>query len=214
MRSTGLTVLLLGVIVIALSACALPPHYNVLENGQVVPPEQTLLIAKFQLDPYLEQGDLPIYMGTAARKRGEMFVMIYPDRNIPYDQGAMMPLPLADAISANINFIDTSFLPLPTGSKFIRYGTVDQAVTGMYDGRTMTTTSQTLDLMGDVEIDLPQNTKAVYAGTITWHYEKGKISVKDEYETALRDLDKAKVPGITSKSVVKKLAKVHPPNLK
>jgi len=214
MRSNYRVLPLCALLLLLLSSCVLPPHYNVLEKDQPIPEGHTLLIAKFQLDPFLEQGDLPIYAGKAARKRGEMLVMLYPDCKTPYDEDAMLPLPLADAISANVNFIDTSYIPLPPGQRFIRYGTVDQSVTGAYDGRTMTTTYHTLDLPGDVEIVLPQGARAVYAGTITWHYAKHKITVKDDFKAAMRELDKAGIPGLSSKQVVKKLARVHPPNLK
>lgn len=212
MRLSRLSVLLFAVIVF-LSGCALPPHYNVLEDGQAIPPGQALLIAKFQLDPFVDQGNLPIYMGKTALKRGEMYVMMFPERKTPYKKGSMMPLPMAGAISANVKFTDTSFIPMPPGDKFIRYGTLDQAVTGTFDGKNMTTTIHTLSLMGDVEIDIPQDAKAVYAGTITWHYEKGNITVKDEYKAAMHELDEAKIPGLTSQNVVKRLAKAFPPNL-
>jgi hypothetical protein len=197
-----------------LASCAMPPHFNVIESGQPLPPGQTILIAKFQLNPFLEQGDLPVYAGKAARKRGEMFVMIYPDRDTPYKQGAMIPLPLAAAISANVNFLTTSFLPLPPGDRYIRYGTLDQSVKGFFDGRKHTTTMYTLDLVGDVGLEIPSSTKAVYAGTITWHYQTGEITVKDEFEAAMKDLDKAHISGLTRADVAKRIARVYPPNLK
>ena len=50
-----------------------------------------------------------VITGKAARKRGEMLVMLYPDCKTPYDGDAMLPLPLADAISANVNFRITSY---------------------------------------------------------------------------------------------------------
>ncbi len=75
-------------------------------------------------------------------------------------------------------------------------------------------------LYGDVKIVVPAKAKAVYIGTIEYRhdlkntkpnkfgYPPKKVVVKDEYEKAIAELAAMKIPGISSKDVVKKLAVV------
>lgn len=195
-----------------------------LEKGKPVPPGTVLVIGKITVDPMVEQGNIGVQ--AARGTHVGIIKMNYGDNAAqPIDRDAMAPFSATEQM--DWSFTKTSFIPLLPGTRYARLGTL------MLDSRRYTYGVSSggspapggvnityLVLYGDVKIVVPQNAKAVYIGTIIYQhdlktakpnmigYPSNKVIVKDEYDKAMADLAAMKIPGITQKDVVKRLAVV------
>lgn len=207
----------------AAAACSGAFH-AALEKGEPVPPGTVLVIGKFTVDPMVEQGNIGVQAARGTHT-GIIKMNFGDDAAQPIDRDAMAPFSATEQM--DWSFTKTSFIPLLPGTRYARLGTL------MLDSRRYTygvsrggspgpggVDITYLMLYGDIKIVVPQNAKAVYIGTIVYQhdlkntkpnmfgYPSRKVSVRDEYDKAMADLAAMKVPGITQKNVVKRLAVV------
>lgn len=206
-----------------LSACS-GQFRESLDKGEPIPPGTVLLIGKFTIDPLLEQGNIAVQAAQGTHK-GIIKMNYAADADQPLDKEAMVPFSATEQM--DWSFTKNSFIPVPPGIRFARLGTF------MLDSRRYTygvsgagapgpggVDITYIMLYGDVKIVVPEKVKAVYIGTIEYRhdlkntkpnkfgYPSKKVVVKDEYETAMAELAAMKIPGISPKNVVKKLAVV------
>ncbi len=207
-----------------LFSCSSAPFREALDKGAAPPPETVLLIGKITIDPLLEQGNIAVQAVHGTHK-GVIKMNFAADAAEPLDKEAFVPFSATEQM--DWSFTKTSFIPVPPGTRYARLGTF------MLDSRRYTygvarggapapggVDITYIMLYGDVKIDVPAKAKAVYIGTIEYRhdlkntkpnkfgYPSKKVVVKDEYQQAMADLAAMKIPGVSSKNVVKKLAKV------
>jgi hypothetical protein len=206
-----------------LYACSAPFH-DALNKGDALPAGTVLLIGKFTIDPVLDQGNIGVQAVNGTHK-GVIKMNFADNADQPLDKDALIPFSASEQM--DWSYTKTSFIPVPPGTRYARLGTF------MLDSRRYTYGVSTggapapggvdityIMLYGDVRIVVPEKAKAVYIGTIEYRhdlkntkpnkfgYPSKKVVVKDEYEKAMADLAAMKIPGISSRNVVKKLAVV------
>ncbi len=216
-------VILLLTCLAVVCGCSAPFH-QALEKGESLPPGSVLVIGKFTVDPMVDQGNIGVQAVHGTHK-GVIKMNFSNDATTPLDKEALIPFTASG--QADWNFRKTSFIPMPPGTRYARIGTL------MLDSRRYTygvsrggapapggVDITYIMLYGDVKIVVPAKARAVYIGTIEYRhdlkntkpnkfgYPSKKVVVKDEYEKAIAELAAMKIPGISSKDVVKKLAVV------
>jgi hypothetical protein len=227
MRNPGIA--LASFALLLATACVFSvPFSNSLEKGENMPDGTVLLIGKMTVDPMIKQGNVVVHAPKGTHK-GVIKMNFSDNADKPLDKNAFIPFTSTELM--DFSFTRTSFIPLKPGIRFARMGTVVlDSVMGFANrpgSATPRATGMDIDYLmcyGDVKINVPQNAKAVYIGTIVYQHDlknaqrnmfgfpNKKVVVRDEYDSAMADLAAMHIPGISPKNVVKKLAVVIRPN--
>lgn len=216
-RRTAGTVLPL-ILVLLLTGCASlvaiysAPRYRSLADAQLPAAGEVLVIGRFVLDPPVEQGVLAYYDPWDS-KQNITFAMTG-GLETPVDMDALIPLVPEEILLADYGA--TSFVPMPPGTRHLRMGTY--AITAYCSVQEIGPTggcramhSESVHLVENVRIDIPAGADAVYVGTIVFEHdgETGtRTYVRDEFGSALQELDALGIPGLDSRNVSKRLAEV------
>lgn len=208
-----------------LTACALLVSFSdSMKTGDSVPSGKVLLIGRMTVDPMIKQGNVVLTAPRGTHK-GVIKMNFSDNADKPLDRDALVPFGPGEMM--DFSFTKTSFIPLKPGVRFARMGTlVLDSETGFAPQLGSATPRATgvevnyLMCYGDVKIDVPADAKAVYIGTIVYQhdfkntkknrygYPSKRVLVRDEYDAAMAELAGMKIPGITPKDVVKRLAVV------
>ncbi len=196
MKYKSAFLLLAGAVFVA--GCG-PSFTPALNKGETIPQGKVLVIGKFIIDPpKTKPGE-----ETLEIKVGMTF-----DLSQQIKEGSLYSPD--EAIAPLLN--EVFYFPLPAGARYIRTAQVMKVighqVAGPAAGMPL---YDDLKLYRNIKLDIPANARAVYIGTIIYkHAGKRAVSVTvhDEYDQALLDLSRMKIPGIKSSDVVKKIAAV------
>ena len=172
-----------------------------LKKGAKIPPGMVLVIGKFVIDP-------PWYLNDAKPKPGEGKLSIMAGITNNLSTVVKEDKIYKTDINLHTPLYDVFYYPLPHGTKYIRHTQVMKPIGAHSSGATV---FDVLKLYKNIKLNIPKKAKAVYIGTIVYKHDGERIrsvTVRDEYRKALRDLAKMKIPGLRSRDVVKKLAKV------
>lgn len=217
MRSTWLHMALLGCLLFV-SGCA---QFNgSLKEGESLPEGKVLFVGAVALDPPVEQGTFVNYDVMGASK-GVMRVALTKDLSQKVDLSSVSPISADEVLLMNLKGI--SCIPLQPGKRYVRLGVMDISTRAsnltMPAGPGGSAGFKGIDvsalyLVRDLKIEMPKKVKAVYIGTIVFKHN-GKeaigVRVRDDFKQAAKELAAKKIPGLTSKDVVKLLAKVATP---
>lgn len=186
-----------------LSACG-PGFTPPLNPGDTVPPDKVLVIGSIVLDPPFDT------VGKKKKDKEPLEIRL----GLTYDlrqeirEGALYSADEAIAPVVSEGF----FFPLPAGSRYIRSGQVMKVVghhvAGPAAGMPL---YEVLTMYGNIKLDVPQNARAVYVGTIVYKHDGKKllsVSVRDDHARAMQDLAGMKLAGVKPGDVVKRLAVV------
>ena len=218
MAKVGAVLLLTGCA--GLTAVFSAPKYHALADPQAVPPGQILVIGKFVLDPPVEQGTLAYY--DPWDMKGKIVFATTNDLSRQVDLDAMVYIAPDEVVITNRNA--TSFIPMPPGSRFLRFGqfTISATCSVMAMGATpgqggcRAMETHEILLLEDIRITVPAGATAVYVGTIVFEHdgERGtRTYVRDEFRSMLAELDGFGIPGIDSRNVSKQLAEIVTPQV-
>ena len=179
--------------------------------------DRVLVISKITLVPPLEQKvNPPLAIGVERSLKNEFMMFLSPTADVPLNPRKMIPMETAGASQMNISMKEFSFTPMPPGTHYIRYGGLDydkvQIGTVYRGGAPVPQIAiRSVRILPDVEIQVPEGAKAVYVGTFVVEHDgkySRKVTVKDEFDKALKALIAKKIPGITDRNVTKKLGRV------
>jgi hypothetical protein len=220
-------IVIAGVVLLAAS-CMSGNFSNSLEKGTAVPQGKVMLIGKLTVEPMVEQGNVIVHAPRGTHT-GVIKMNFGADADQPLDKEAMVPFSSTEQM--DFDFKKTSFIPVDPGTRFARLGTLmlDSSRYTYGVARAGSPGAGGVEITyimcyGDVKIVVPQKAKAVYVGTIVYQhdlkntkpnrfgYPSKRVVVRDEFNQAMQDLAAMKIPGITSKDVVRKLAVVVRPN--
>ncbi|NNG04626.1 MAG: hypothetical protein HKM95_11065 [Inquilinus sp.] len=223
MRRPNIRAVLPLILVVLLAGCASiaamysAPKYRSVAAGQTPAPGEVLVIGRFVLDPPVQQGVLA-YLDPLDSKQNITFA-VTEDLSEPVDMDALIPMVPEAFLMAEYNA--SSFLPMPPGSRYLRMGSYPitaycsvQAIGPTGGCRAMH--SEQVTLVENVRIGVPAGATAVYIGTIVFEHdgERGtRTYVRDDFRTALAELDALGIPGIDSRSVTKELAEIVGPTV-
>jgi hypothetical protein len=226
MSKVGIAVM--GVVLLAAACCVSGQFHGALEKGDEMPQGQVLLIGKFTVEPMVEQGNVVAHAPRGTHI-GVIKMNFGDNADNPLDKEALVPFSSTEQM--DFNFKKTSFIPLDPGTRFARLGTLmldsSRYTYGFSRGGAPAPGGVDITYLmcyGDVKITVPQRVKAVYIGTVVYQhdlkntkpnrfgYPSKRVVVRDEFKKAMQDLAAMKIPGITPKDVVKKLAVVIRPN--
>lgn len=172
-----------------------------LKKGAEIPPGMVLVIGKFVVDP-------PWYLNDAKPKPGEGKLSIMTGITNNLSTVVKEDKIYTTDINLHTPLYDVFFYTLPRGSKYIRHSQVLKPIGAHRSGATV---FDVLKLYKNIKLNIPKKAKAVYIGAIVYRHDGERlrsVTVRDEYRKALRDFSKMKIPGLRSRDVVKKLAKV------
>ncbi len=170
-----------------------PSFTEAMKKGEDIPAGKVVIVGKVLLDPPFE---------TVGKKKIDdeplnMLLGLTFELNDKINQG--------EGIDPDIN--ETFFFPLPPGKRYIRVGQVMKVVGhNVAGGRPI---YEVLRMNKNIKLDIPRKAKIVYIGTIVYHHDGTRmmsVSVRDEYDNAVREAGKMKLPGVKSGDIVKKLA--------
>lgn len=223
MRARLIFILTLCMVVGASCILGIPFHES-LDKGDPVPANSVLLIGKFTVDPMVEQGGIAVHAPRGTHK-GVIKMNFADNSDQPLDKDSLFPFHPTELM--DWSFTKTSFIPVSPGTRYARMGTLmlsSSVLSGWHTAGHAPTAGGVdvtyIMLYGDVKIVVPNNAKAVYIGTIVYHhdlehtkpnkfgYPSKRVIVRDEYNKAMEELSAMKIPGITPRDVVKKLAVV------
>lgn len=195
-----------------------------LDRGESVPGGKVLLIGKMTVDPMIKQGNVVLSAPRGTHK-GVIKMNFSDNADKPLDKDALVPFGPGEMM--DFSFTKTSFIPVKPGIRYARMGTlVLESETGYAargESATPRATGVDVDYLmcyGDVKVDVPQNVKAVYIGTVVYQhdlknakrnrygYPTRRVVVHDDYDQAMRELAAMNIPGIAPKDVARKLAVV------
>lgn len=181
-----------------LGAAACSSFSPMLKKGEAIPAGQVLVIGKITVDPPMyKPGERPAPDDEA---QAVVLVGLTHDLSKPYADGAL-------------NVPDEAINPFPEelfyallspGVRYIRNGQVRKPV--VVWGRAE---FEVIDFYKNIKIEVPANAKAVYIGTIQYKWNGKKalsVSIRDDYEQAMREFSSMKVPGVKPGDVVRKIA--------
>lgn len=197
------------------SGCA--PFRHSLQEGDSLSDGDVLLVGAVALDPPVEQGNM-VHHDVMGASKGVMRVVLTKDLSQKVDVNSLMSLSTDDILLMKLK--ESSFIPLKPGIRYARLGIVDISSQGSipvaprgpggsagFRGIDV----QSLYLVRDLKLDIPEKAKAVYIGTIVFRHDgqyATGVRVRDDFKQAAKELAAKKIAGITSKDVVKKLAQV------
>ena len=226
MSKVGIAVI--SVVLLAAACVFSVPFHETVGKGEDVPQGQVLLIGKLTVEPMVEQGNVVVHAPRGTHK-GVIKMSFADNADKPLDKEALIPFSSTELM--DFNFKKTSFIPLDPGTRFARLGTLmldsSRYTYGFSRGGAPAPGGVDITYLmcyGDVKITVPQKAKAVYIGTVVYQhdlkntkpnrfgYPSKRVVVRDEFKQAMQDLAAMKIPGITPKDVVRKLAVVIRPN--
>ncbi len=188
--------------VIVVAACG-PSFTEALKKGDEVPAGTVIIVGKVVLEPSFE---------TMGKKKVDdepldIQIGMTPDLSAQVKEGEIyMP---AEAIAPVLN--ETFFFPVPAGVRFIRSGQVMKVVGHHINGPAAgQPIYEVLRVYRNIRLDVPGKAQAVYIGTIVYRHDGKRttsVSIRDEYDSAARDLAKMKISGVKG-GMTKKLAAV------
>lgn len=199
--------------ILLLSGCAQSPAYK---PGAAIPPGKILVIAQLDLLPGVKQGTISkthFTIGAPAADEVRMYMSTVAD--VPVNKEAMIPFSQEGATRMNLSFTKPSVVLMDPGVRYIRMGEFTLSANTAWRqnaGGEMRGGGNVryLTLYGDLKLNIPANAKAVYIGTLQYDHdgvESKKVRVVDNFKNVMKELDEMKF-GISSKDVVKRLAKV------
>lgn len=197
------------------SGCA--PFRHSLQEGDSLPDGEVLLVGAVALDPPIEQGNM-VHHDAMGASKGVMRVHLAKDLSQKVDVNSLMSLSIDDVLLMKLKGL--SFISLKPGIRYVRLGIVDISSQGAipvapagpggapgFRGIDV----QSLYLVRDLKLDIPEKAKAVYIGTIVFkhdgQYATG-VRVRDDFKQVAKEIAAKKITGITSQNLVKKLAQV------
>jgi hypothetical protein len=202
-RRKAIFISFLLLLMVVVAGCG-PSFTEALKKGEDIPAGKVLAVGKIVLEPPFE---------TMGKKKAdddplEIQVGLTFDRSEQIKEGALYSP--NEAISPAVN--ETFFFPLPQGTRYIRSGQVLKVIGHHINGPAAgTPIYEVLRLYKDVKLEIPGKAQVVYIGTIVYHHDGKRatsVSVRDEYENAVRELTKMKIAGLKGNGMVKKLAVV------
>lgn len=201
-KKAGFVSILLFIMVVV-AGCG-PSFTETLKKGDNIPAGKVLAVGRIVLEPSFEtMGKRKVDDNPQEIQVGLTF-----DLSEQIKEGALYSP--NEAISPVVN--ETFFFPLPQGTRYIRTGQVMKVIghhiSGPAAGMPL---YEVLRLYKNIKLEIPGKAPVVYIGTIVYHHDGKRatsVSVRDEYENAVRELAKKKIAGIKSNDMVKKLAVV------
>ncbi len=197
------------------AGCA--PFCGSLKEGEALPEGKVLLIGAVVLDPPVEQGRF-VNIDVWGASRGVIRFALTNDLSKKVDPRSPNPISPDEVLLMKLKGL--SCIPMQPGTRYLREGMLDKSSrcsilappgpNGVSTGFKGIDVSS-LRLVGDLKIDIPDNVKAVYIGTIVFRHDGKRttgLRVRDDFKQATKELAANKIPGISSKDVVKKLARV------
>jgi hypothetical protein len=180
-----------------------PSFTEALKKGEELPVGKVLVVGKVVLEPSFEtmgkkkvdEEPLDIQIGLTADlskqvKEGEIYL---PDE-------AIAPV-LGEAF----------FFPLSSGGRYIRSGQIMKVVGHHINGPAAgSPIYEVLRVYRNIRLDIPDKARVVYIGTIVYRHDGKRatsVSVRDDYDSAARELAKMKLSGFKG-GMTKKLAAV------
>ncbi len=212
MKNSKFFILLICILLAGCGITQLPA----IEPGSAIPPGKVLVIAQLELNPGVKQGAMSkTHFIIGAPKEDEARVYLSPVADVPVDKDAVIPFSLKGASQMNLSFSQPSVVPMDSGTRFIRMGEFILNATTSWRRNPVgemrgSANVEKLMLWGDLEINIPDEAKAIYIGTLRYDHngaESRKVTVVDDYKKAMEKLNKMNLE-INSKDVVKRLAKV------
>lgn len=192
------------------------PFSEPLERGESVPPGKVLLIGNFVMDPPVKQGPLAV---RAPRGTHQDVIKLFMTRDLrgSIDMSKAFGNPVDEAMDVSMRGL--SAVPLVPGTRYVRAGTVMKRSTvqsnyvaptpHMRTANAATIDAQFVTIVKDIKLDIPANAKAVYIGTIVFKHngnEVTRVYVRNQYQSAMRELRRLNLSGVSTRNVVKKLA--------
>jgi hypothetical protein len=196
-----LYVLLLLVVIAA--GCG-PSFTEALKKGESIPEGKILVVGRIAIEPSFE---------TSGQKKADddplqIQVGLTFDLSVQVKEGALYSP--NEAFSPVVN--ETFFFPLPQGNRYIRSGQVMKVIGYHINGPARgTPIYEVLRMYKNIKLEIPGKAQIVYIGTIVYHHDGKRVtsvSVRDEYDSAVRELGKMKISGLKGNGMVKKLAMV------
>jgi len=192
--------------IVFLTSCG--PGWNFtpqIEQGEAIPEGKVLMIGKFVIDPvWLTEKE----KAKSGQEKLDILVGTTNDLSQPVKEGSLY----SPDGSFNPVLHEVFYYPVPAGTQYIRSGIVQKVVGQHYVGIAKgSPIFENLNFFRNIKLTVPTGAKAVYVGTIIYYHD-GKhatsIVVRDDYEQALKELVKKKIPGIKPSDVKKQLAVV------
>jgi len=204
MKCKAAVALLFGIVF--LTSCG--PGWNFtpqIGQGEAITEGKVLMIGKFVIDPvWFTEEEKAKY----GQEKLDILVGTTNDLSQSVKEGSLY----SPDGSFNPVLHEIFYYPVPSGTQYIRSGIVQKVVgqhyVGIAKGQPI---FNNLNFFRDIKLSVPSGAKAVYVGTIIYRHD-GKhatsIIVRDDYEQALKELAKRKIPGIKPSDVMKRLAVV------
>lgn len=199
------------------TGCSLP-HHSMLAPGKPLPPNKILVVTRAEFNPQIIQNfDYEKYcVGHGCAGQGEVEMFLYRDNDEKIDKGLDVPAPMKGATEMHVSFEDFSFILMPAGKWYIRHGIVTHTKNPIGEAVICGTSMprygyRKLLLYGDLEINIPRNTQAVYIGNLRYDHDGAKtqrVQVDDDYNQARQALEKMDFPNIKGSDMKKVLATV------
>lgn len=183
-----------------LAGCG-PAFTPALNKGDAIPAGTVLAVGKVVLEPAFETiGKRKVDDEPLEATLGLTF-----DLSREIKDGELYSA--SEALSPAVN--ETFFFPLSPGTRYIRSAQVMKVVGHHISGPSAgMPTYEVLRMYKNIKLDIPATAQVVYIGTIIYRHDGKRlvsISVRDEYDNAVRDLGKMKISGAKG-AMVKKLA--------
>lgn len=197
-----------AVCVALVTACG-PGFTPALNTGEPIPPGKVLVVGKFVLEPsWYTAKEKAKYGKKYGQEKLFIKVGMTKDLSKPVKEGKLY-LP-DEAISPALN--EAFFYPLSPGTRYIRHGQVLKQKGHHWSGANAgAPVYDVLNLFKNIKITVPANAKVVYIGTIIYKHDGKRLRaarVRNEYGKARRELATMNIPGVRSRDMKKRLAKV------
>ena len=212
-----MTKLLMTKLVCLLVVAGCAPFNGSLKEGEALPDGKVLLVGAIALDPPVEQGRL-VSIDVRGASRGVIRFALTNDLSKKVDPGTTIPISPDEVLLMKLKGL--SCIPLQPGTRYIRMGMLDKSsryyilappgpngISTGFKGVDVTS----LHLVRDLKIDIPDNVKVVYIGTIIFRHDGKRatgVQVRDDFKQAAKELAAMNISGVSSGDVVKKLAQV------
>jgi hypothetical protein len=167
-----------------------------LKKGEAIPEGKVLIIGKITVDPPMyKPGERP----DPDEHQAVVLIGLTNDLSKPYVEGEFnVPDEALDPFPE-----DLFYALLSPGVRYIRYGQVRKPVVFLGHAE-----FEVINFYRNIKLEIPARAKAVYIGTIQYKRNGKKalsVSVRDDYEQAMREFAAMKVPGVKPGDVVKRI---------
>lgn len=181
-----------------LGSAACSSFSPMLKKGEAIPDGKVLVIGKITVDPPMyKPGERPAPDDEA---QAVVLVGLTNDLSKAYVEGEFnVPDEAIDPFPE-----DLFYALLSPGVRYIRSGQVRKPVVFLGHAE-----FEVINFYRNIKIEVPASAKAVYIGTIQYKRNGKKalsVSVRDDYEQAMREFSTMKVPGVKPGDVVKRIA--------